>query len=186
RGLRRLSGQAHQRARTARDCPTDPRQFSAVTRFSESRRVDSRETRMNRRAFVTGLGAVLAAPLAVRAQPTSKMPRIALVQSNPTRNANTDAFDAGLHDLGYVAGQNVTIEYRFSDARIDRLRLLVEEVLRLGVNVICAGSPYVIRAARQATSTVPIVGIDLETDPIEAGWVKSLSNPGGNLTGFFL
>jgi putative ABC transport system substrate-binding protein len=142
---------------------------------------------MDRRAFIAGIaGGLLAAPLAAEAQLPGKMPRIAFVSSNPTRNANTDAFDEGLRDLGYVVGQNVMVDYRFSDERIDRLRLLIEGVLRLGVDVIFASSPYVIRAARQATSTVPIVGIDLETDPIEAGWAKSLSNPGGNITGFFL
>ncbi len=62
----------------------------------------------------------------------------------------------------------------------------VDELLRLKVDVLFAANPYVIRVARQATSTVPIVGVDLETDPIQAGWVKSLAKPGGNLTGFFL
>ncbi|HEX7787003.1 MAG TPA: ABC transporter substrate-binding protein, partial [Methylomirabilota bacterium] len=68
----------------------------------------------------------------------------------------------------------------------DRLAALVAELLRLEIDVLLATNPHSIRASRRATRTIPIVGVDLETDPIDAGWIKSLARPGGNLTGFFL
>src|SRR5262249_37243591 len=97
-----------------------------------------------------------------------------------------DALEQGLRELGYRIGENILIEYRFGEGRVDRVPELVEEMLRLRVDVLFAVGPYVIPVARRATNTVPIVGIDLETDPIEAGWIKSLANPGANLTGIFL
>jgi putative tryptophan/tyrosine transport system substrate-binding protein len=114
-----------------------------------------------------------------------KVPRVGYVTSE-IRSPNVDAFEQGLRELGYVIGQSLTVDYRFGEGHVDRIPALVAELLRLGVDVLFAASPYVIRAARQATSTVPIVGIDLETDPMEVGWVKSFARPGGNLTGFFL
>jgi putative ABC transport system substrate-binding protein len=85
-----------------------------------------------------------------------------------------------------VMGQNITVEYRFGEGHADRVPALVDELLRLKIDVLFAASAYAIGAAKQASSTVPIVGIDLETDPVDAGWVKSLARPGGNVTGFFL
>jgi putative ABC transport system substrate-binding protein len=107
------------------------------------------------------------------------------VTSSP-RSVNVDAFEQGLRELGYTIGQDIMIEYRFGDGRVDRVPALVNEFLQLRVDVLFAPNPYAIRAARQATSTVPIVGVDLETDPLGVGWVKSLARPSGNLTGFFL
>jgi len=102
------------------------------------------------------------------------------------RLATADAFEQGLRELGHRLGENILIEYRFGEGRVDRIPAFVDEVLRLSVDVLFAANPYVIRVARRATNTVPIVGIDLETDPIEAGWITSWASPGGNLTGFFL
>jgi putative ABC transport system substrate-binding protein len=141
-----------------------------------------------RRCLLAGFAAALA-PLgsAAKAQESKagKVPRVGDVTSE-IRSANVDAFEQGLREKGYVIGQNLMVEYRFGEGRVDRIPALVDELLRLGVDVLLAASPYVIRAAKQATSTVPIVGIDLETDPMEVGWVKSFARPGGNLTGFFL
>jgi putative tryptophan/tyrosine transport system substrate-binding protein len=141
---------------------------------------------MNRRTFICVFGgSVIAAPFAGQAQPASKTPRVGYVSSN-RRLATADAFEQGLRELGYRTGENIRIEYRFGEGRVDRIPVFVDGMLRLRVDVLFAANPYVIRVARQATNTVPIVGIDLETDPIEAGWITSLANPGGNLTGFFL
>jgi ABC-type uncharacterized transport system substrate-binding protein len=135
--------------------------------------------------LLLAIPALLAPPLDAQAQPAGKMPRIGYVTSSG-RTANVDAFEQGLREVGYVIGQNVMVEYRFGEGHVDRVPALVDEVLQVGVDVLYAANPFVIRAARQATSSVPIVGIDLETDPMAAGWVKSLARPGGNLTGFFL
>jgi putative ABC transport system substrate-binding protein len=141
---------------------------------------------MDRRAFFGTLtGGLLAAPLAAGAQQAGQMPHVGYVTSNP-RTANVDAFEQRLRDLGYAIGQNITVEYRFGEGHADRVPALVDELLRLKIDVLFATSAYAIGAAKQASSTVPIVGVDLETDPVDAGWVKSLARPGGNVTGFFL
>jgi len=141
---------------------------------------------MRRRAFVAALtGGILGWPPAALAQRAAKVPRIGYVSSN-RRTANVDAFDQGLRDRGYVIGQNVLVDYRFADGQLDRVRPLVDEVLALGVDVVVAANPHVIRVGRQVTRAVPIVGVDLETDPVAAGWVKTLARPGGNVTGVFL
>jgi len=141
---------------------------------------------IDRRTFLETLaGGLLAAPLAAAAQQAGKVPHVGYVTSSG-RTVNVDGFDQGLRDLGYTIGQDVIVEYRFGDGHTDRMATLISELLRLKVDVLFAPSPQALRAARQATSTVSIVGIDLETDPVEAGWVKSLARPGGNVTGFFL
>ena len=141
---------------------------------------------MDRRAFLLATtGGLLAAPLAAEAQTPGLMPRVGYVTSNP-RTANVDAFEQRLRDLGYAIGQNLAVEYRFAEGHADRVPALVDELLRLKIDVLFAASAYAIGAAKQASSTMPIVGVDLETDPVDAGWVKSLARPGGNVTGFFL
>jgi len=145
-----------------------------------------RERGLPRRSFLTIVGGVLlVSPLRAAAQPAGKVPRIGYVTSS-ARSVNVDAFDQGMRDLGYTIGQDIVIEYRFGDGRPDRVPALVDELLGLKVDMLYAPSPQAIRAARQATSTVPIVGVDLETNPVDAGWVKTLARPGGNVTGFFL
>ena len=156
----------------------------ASSRDHEDTAVSSPE--MPRRAFLATIaGGVLAAPLAAQAQRAGKLPRVGYVSSN-IRTPMVDAFDQGLQDGGYVVGQNVMVVYRYADGRLDRLPTLVGEVLSLGVDILFAATPYAIRVVRKATHDVPIVGVDLETDPITAGWVTTLARPGGNLTGFFL
>jgi putative tryptophan/tyrosine transport system substrate-binding protein len=139
---------------------------------------------MNRRAFVSGLGAVLAAPFAA-AQQTAKLPRVGYATLN-TRTITVEAFEQGLRQLGYVLGQNIVVDYRFAEGHLERVPVLVNELLATGIDVLFAANPHILRAAIQATTTVSIVGIDLETDPVRAGWVKTLARPGGNVTGFFL
>jgi putative ABC transport system substrate-binding protein len=140
---------------------------------------------MNRREFLAGLGGVLAAPVSGRAQQAGKLPRIGF-GTLTTRTVTAEAFEQGLRELGYVLGQNILVDYRFAEGRIERVPALVSELLATGIDVLLAANPHVLRAAIQATTTVSIVGIDLETDPVRAGWVKTLARPGGNMTGFFL
>jgi len=143
---------------------------------------------MNRRDLLTALAVgIVAAPPVVDAQSPRRPPVVAYVSSGAGGgNITVDAFDRGLRELGYAVGQNIVVEYRFGDGHVDRVPALVEDVIRRNVDVIFAANPYAIRETRKATSSIPIVGIDLETDPIHAGWIKSLARPGGNLTGFFL
>ena len=82
--------------------------------------------------------------------------------------------------------KNIVVDYRFAEGHLERVPVLVNELLATGIDVLFAANPHILRAAIQATTTVSIVGIDLETDPVRAGWVKTLARPGGNVTGFFL
>jgi len=127
---------------------------------------------------------ILVAPLTAEAQQARQVRRIGFLQA--VQNENTTAFVQALHDLGYVDGQNVLIETRIYGAMLDQLPTLANELVTLQCDVILAAAPYAIRAAMSATSTIPIIGIDLESDPVQSGWARSLSHPGGNLTGFFL
>ena len=139
---------------------------------------------MNRRAFVTGLGAVLAAPLAVEAQQAAKVSRIGLLSLNASPNVHLgEAFREGLHELGYVEGRNLVIEYRDAEGNFDRLPALVAELVALKVDVIVTGggTPSAL-AAKQAIRTVPIVFSSVP-DPVTDGLVMSLTRPGGNITG---
>jgi putative tryptophan/tyrosine transport system substrate-binding protein len=141
---------------------------------------------MRRREFVTLLGGAAAAwPLVARAQELSgKVPRIGFLQR--VQNENVAAFIAGLRDAGYIDGQNVLIDTRIFETALDRLPDLANELVNLKCNVIVAASRYAFEAAMRATRTIPIVGIDLESDPVASGWAESLARPGGNFTGLFL
>src|SRR5207249_5156850 len=89
-----------------------------------------------------------------------------------------------LHELGFVEGQNIATEYRYTEGKIDRYSELAAELVRLKVDIIVtAGGDAVIRAAKNATKTIPIVMVGPGSDPVEAGFVESLARPGGNVTG---
>ena len=140
---------------------------------------------MRRRNFITLLGgAAIPWPLAALAQQQSKLPRIGFLQR--IRNENVVAFIQALRDAGYVDGQNAVIETRIFETTLDRVPDLAKELVDLKCDVILAASQYAFVAAMKATTTIPIVGIDLENDPVASGWVKSLARPGGNFTGLFL
>jgi putative ABC transport system substrate-binding protein len=140
---------------------------------------------MDRRAFIGTLaGGLLAAPLAAEAQQASKLPKIGFLQG--TLNENAVAFVDALRDAGYVDGQNAVLETRIYGVTFDRLPQLARDLVALKCDVIFATGPYAIKAAIAATNKVPIVGLDLESDPVSRGWAKSLSRPGGNITGLFL
>ena len=120
---------------------------------------------MQRRAFMGVLtGGLLAAPLAARAQQAGRIPRIGyLAPGSASADApRIESFLQGLHELGYVEGQNIFIERRFADGKVERLPGLAAELVNLGVNAIVAGGGGVIaRAAKAATSAIPIVMNDV-------------------------
>ena len=140
---------------------------------------------MDRRAFLgTMTGSLLAMPLAAEAQPTEKVSRIGFLQRQ--RNENVTAFIQGLQEAGYIEGRNLTLEIRIYGGKEDVLPHFAGELVALRCDVIVAASPYAVAAAARATRVIPIVGVDLESDPVANGWARSLSRPGGNVTGEFL
>jgi putative ABC transport system substrate-binding protein len=118
------------------------------------------------------------------AQQPKKVPRIAsLGGASPAPIAyRIEAFRQGLRELGYVEGKNIFIEYRYAEGKLDRLPALAAELVGLKVDVIVTGGPTPTRAAKEATSTIPIV-MALDNDPVGNGFVASLARPGGNITG---
>jgi len=140
---------------------------------------------MERRRFMATLaGGVLGAPLAVEAQPTGRFRRIGYltVPSRASAQEVADSFRLALRGLGWIEGQNVLLDYRFADGRVDRLPDLVAELVRLRVDVIAAGANAAVQAAKNATRTIPIV-MFLSVEPVGSGLVASFARPGGNLTG---
>ena len=137
-----------------------------------------------RRAFIGTLAGGLLAPLAAQSQSAGKVYRIGWLSPASAANGlpNLDALRAGLRERGYVEGRNITIEARWADGEGERLSKLATELVALRVDVICtAGSPASL-AAKQATTTVPIVFANVAF-PDESGLVASFAHPGGNITG---
>ena len=132
-------------------------------------------------------GGLLAAPLATEAQRTTKIPRIGVLAPGSSATSAPNIFGAflrGLGELGWVEGQNVIIEFRFAGNRFERFPSLATELVRLRVDVILAGGgPASLKAAREATTTIPIVMVASSRDPVADGLAKSFSRPGGNITG---
>jgi putative tryptophan/tyrosine transport system substrate-binding protein len=139
---------------------------------------------MRRREFLRFLsGATVGWPLAAQGQSVRKVWRLAwLSEGVAATSAGRAAFFAALQDLGYTEGQNLTVEYRFANARFERLPELAAELVGLKLDVIVAPSTQALRALQQATSTIPIVMV-FPGDPVGAGLVKSLAHPGANITG---
>jgi len=121
---------------------------------------------------------------AVRAQQTA-MPVIGFLSSGSPGSSTSPlaAFRQGLSEAGYVEGQNLAVEYRWAEGRYDRLSELAADLVSRKVDVIVTGSTLSARAAKNATSTTPVV-FTMVSDPVGAGFVASLPRPGGNLTGF--
>ena len=132
------------------------------------------------------------APRAVLAQQGDRLARIGdLTVTGPTGPtalppANWDGFVQGLRESGYVEGRNFVFERRYADGKLERFNELAEDLVRAKVDVIFARGTAAILAAKKATNSIPIVGVDLASDPVAAGFVNSLARPGGNITGVFL
>jgi putative tryptophan/tyrosine transport system substrate-binding protein len=141
---------------------------------------------MDRRAFLaTMTGSLLAAPLGAQAQRADRVARIGYLALGPPASGAEldDAFRQALRDLGYVEGRNVVIEYRSAQGNQESLRSLAVELVSLKVDIIVStGGTLAARAARQATTTIPIV-VTAVGDPVAEGLVTSLARPGGNVTG---
>jgi putative ABC transport system substrate-binding protein len=143
---------------------------------------------MKRRSFITLLGGAAATwPLAARAQQPERMRRIGvlinLTADDPEGRARLAAFLQGLRELGWTDGRNIQIAARFGGGDVGRIRAYAAELVALAPDVIVANTTPVIRAVRQATSSIPIV-MAAVNDPVEQGFVSSLAHPGGNITGF--
>ena len=148
-------------------------------------------TRQTRRRFLQGSAALAGLSLVSGCgvlpsswQQTAKVARIGFLHS--FTRTGVDAFVAvfqeGLRDLGYVEGQNLTVEYRFAEGNIERLPELAAELVRLAVDIIVVGTTPAIEAAKNASGTIPIVIVS-SGDPVDAGLIASFGRPGGNVTG---
>jgi putative ABC transport system substrate-binding protein len=120
------------------------------------------------------------------AQPANTLPVVGvlMVTAGP-HDGQVEALRTGLRELGYVDGRNIRIEYRGAQGQADRLPRLAEELVRLKVDALVAGAESVVRAARQATGTIPIVVVLYDYDPVVGELIGSFSRPGGNITGIF-
>ena len=138
---------------------------------------------MRRREFITVLGGAAAWPLAARAQPSPKIARIGFLgQTTQSGAVALPRFRAGLRDLGYVEGQNILIDFRWAEGDYARLAEYAAELVRLRVDILVTYGTAGTLAAKQATKTVPIVMI-VSGDAVATGIVRSLAQPGGNVTG---
>ena len=140
---------------------------------------------MTKKITFLALCFLLLAPCSpTQAQQPTKIPRIVrlAVASHSAESTRMEAFRQGLRELSYVEGKNIIIEWRFADGKLDRLPALAAEVVRLKVDVIVTSGSTPTRAAKVATSTIPIV-MGNDNDPVGDGFVGSLARPGGNITG---
>ena len=140
---------------------------------------------MNRRIAIRRLATFfLTTASFAEAQQPGKVPRMGYLTTGTGRaSPNAEALRQGLRDLGYVEGQNIAIEYRWAEGNVDRLPGLAAELVRRKVDIIFAVGSTAVRAAKKATSAIPILFVG-STDPVADGLVDSLARPGGNVTGF--
>src|SRR5215472_10599486 len=140
---------------------------------------------MRRREFISVIAGAAVWPLGLRAEQPA-MPVIGFLDPSPVERIahQLDAFRRGLAEAGDVEGKNLAIEYRYF--RPELLPEAAGDLVRLNMRVIFAVTPEAVAAVRNATTSIPIVGMDLESDPVAKGYVKSLARPGGNMTGMFL
>jgi putative ABC transport system substrate-binding protein len=142
---------------------------------------------MKRREFITLIGATTAWPLGARAQQPANVPRIGILSPASSEAAGTlAAFRKAIRDLGYVEGQTIALDFRLSKGIMDALPALAADLVRISVNVIVTDTTNATLVAFAATRTIPIVMGASAGDPTALGLAKSLSRPGGNVTGTFL
>jgi putative tryptophan/tyrosine transport system substrate-binding protein len=143
---------------------------------------------VDRRCFLTWILAILVAPVAAEAQLQDKhLPRVGFLASGfgPSSDQRLEMM-AGLQEFGFMEGQSVLLESRFAEGNAKRIPALAADLIAQHVAVLLAIGPSVLRTVRDATNTLPIVALDFETDPVEAGFAQSLARPGRNITGVFL
>ena len=129
--------------------------------------------------------AVLVFAVNAQAQQAKKIPRIGYVSGTGTpkdQGPFVEALRQGMRDLGYAEGKNFEIEYRGAEGKIENIPALVQELVQLNVDILVAPLPPAIRAAKQATRTIPIIMV-ANQDPVIEGWISTLAQPGGNITG---
>lgn len=139
--------------------------------------------------LVAVLLGLLARVVAADAQQSAAVARVGILRPAPPSPEVAmilEAFKQGLREHGYVEGQNVAVEFRFPTNNTDRLSDIAVDLVRLRPDVLFAAASSGVDAVRKATTTIPIVALDLETDPLASGIVASLARPGGNVTGIFL
>ncbi len=131
---------------------------------------------------------LLSVPLVGKAQQAARIPSVGILRhgSSDTRGTSIEALRQGLRELGYVEGQTIALEYRFSGQRVQAMPALAADLIRRNVELIYAAGVPAISAAIGTSRTIPIVGVDLESDPVASGWIASFARPGGNVTGLFL
>src|ERR1700730_16802556 len=142
---------------------------------------------MDRRTFVGGVaGGFLSWPLPAAAEQSVKVQVVgALYPGNFSGRLLYNARPR-LRDLGYIDGKNIAFEVRFAGGKPETLPGLAADLVLRKVDVLLTIGPGALGGARDATSVIPIVAVDLESDPVQAGFVRSLAQPGGNITGYFL
>jgi putative tryptophan/tyrosine transport system substrate-binding protein len=141
---------------------------------------------VNKKTFSLLLSALLLAlAIPAEAQQPKKIPRIGFLSQRDAAGESTrsEAIREALRERGYIEGQNIATEYRYTKGKVDRAPELAAELVRLKVDIIVTGGDPPLRAAKNATKTIPIVMMGTGLDPVEAGLVESLARPGGNVTG---
>jgi putative ABC transport system substrate-binding protein len=137
---------------------------------------------IRRREFIAGLGSAAAWPVVAQAQ-QSAMPVVGTLGTTPAESYRIAAFMQGLKEAGFIEGQNVRIEQRWANNQYDRVPEMAADLVRSRVSLIAAlGNSLAARAAKAATSTIPIV-FNMGADPVALGIVASFNHPGGNITG---
>lgn len=144
---------------------------------------------MNRRQALLSLVALGARPLGVHAQQAGKTWRIGVLRAAPDDKVfrqNFEPFVPTLREHGFTQGTNLLIEYRVRPGNPEEIRVLASDLVRAKVDAILAIAAPGVTAASEATKSIPIVAVDLESDPVALGFAKSLGRPGGNVSGLFL
>src|SRR5262249_29861977 len=152
---------------------------------SSVRRKASGVSRTIKSTTIIAVGTLLfALCISAEAQPVKKVPRIGFLAAlSPSAiSARVEAFKQGLAELGYVDGKNIVIEYRWANGKFEQVPALAAEMVNLKPEVIVTAGPTDTRAAKQATSTIPIV-MAVDNDRVGSGFVATLARPGGNITG---